>query len=640
MSEPTWPGPAGLAELAGAYGVGLSYLDQEDRRTTIAEQTIVEVLGALGVDATSPAAVTSALATIRRDETPPLHVLPVPLPLSSARSWGWMVQLYSLHSEGSWGMGDYRDLAEIVRWSGSAEGGGAGLVLCNPLHAMAPTFPVQDSPYFPSSRRFRSPLYLRIEDIPEYDSGPAYVRAVVDALRPSIVDGLIDRDAVWTSKLAACEVLWPQARQDRIDAFRVDQGVALDRFALFCALAEDHGPDWRKWPEELRDPAGPAAAQALEQRNDRVRFHAWLQWLCDEQLARAAVAARQSGMPIGIVHDLAVGVDPGGADAWALQDVLAVGATVGCPPDSYNQLGQDWQLPPWHPTRLAADGYRPFRDMVRSVLRHAGGIRVDHVMGLFRLWWIPEGAPATRGAYVTYDWRALIGVLTEEASRAGAIVIGEDLGTVEPRVTEVLADAGILGCDVAWFKNVGAGGAYLPPAKWRAGAIAAATTHDLPTVAGWYTDEAVRVRAGLGQLSGPVEVERARTALEREGLLEMLRAEGLLARDAEDLTEIALALHRALVASPAALVVAAPGDAVGDLRQPNLPGTRFEYPNWRLPLTDSACRAMTIEELKGDARVRRLIDVLRAVGDPAPGPRPASDNVTGVIDSSGRGDAR
>jgi len=275
---------------------------------------------------------------------------------------------------------------------------------------------------------------------------------------------------------------------------------------------------------------------------------------------------------------------------------------------------------------------------VRSVLRHAGGIRIDHVMGLFRLWWIPDGNPASEGAYVSYDWRALIGVLTQEARRVGAVVIGEDLGTVETRVTDAMADAGILGCDVAWFKRDKTG-TYLPPDQWRASAIASVTTHDLPTVAGWFTDEAVRVRAELGLLDGPVEDERARTAQERAALLTMLREESLLG-DSNDLAEIALALHRLLVASPAAIVVAAPGDAVGDMRQPNLPGTLDEYPNWRLPLTDGAGQPMTIEELQDDVRVRRLIGVMAGLGAPAPGQTPASDTVTRVSDSPGDRDLR
>lgn len=519
-----------------------------------------------------------------------------------------MLQLYGMRSAGSWGMGDYHDLADLAAWSGSPEGGRAGFVLCNPLHAITPVHPIENSPYFPSSRRFRSALYLRIEDIPEYAGCHASTRDRIAALRQSTSDTLIDRDAVWSAKLAALNALWAGARQDALADFRRVHGSALDDFALFCTLAEEHGPDWRAWPDSLHASGGTAARRVLAERADRVGFHAWLQMLCDEQLRAAATAAREAGMPIGIVHDLAVGVDPAGADAWALQDVLATGATVGCPPDSFNQRGQDWQLPPWHPGRLAAAGYRPFREMVRSVLRHAGGIRVDHVMGLFRLWWIPAGNPPDQGAYVSYDSAALLGVLLEEAQRAGALVIAEDLGTVEARVTEVLAAAGILGSNVAWFERTAAG--PVPPERWRGAAMASVTTHDLPTVAGWLADEAIRVRADLGRLAGPIEGELAQAATERAELLTLLEQRGLLRGARDDPHQVALALYRLLVATPSRLLAASPADAVGDLRQPNLPGTRDEYPNWRLPLAGPRGRAVTTEELRSDPAVRRLIEVL------------------------------
>ncbi len=656
-----------LSALAAAYGVALSYVDWRDCPVEVDRQTVVDVLRALEVDASSPAAVAASLAGARRahaertlpptvvatagrptklpvrpragavtlrPESGPELVLPGPtvpadlpigwydlavgdahatllvvperlaLPPGLRRAWGWMLQLYSLRSAGSWTMGDYRDLADLVAWSGSDDGGGAGLVLCNPLHAMTPAPPIENSPYFPSSRRFRSPLYLRIEDTAEYAAADPAVRTRVDRLKPCGGDR-IDRDAIWQAKAAALSALWPYAPPDRLADFRRLHGPALDDFAVFCTLAERHGHDWRQWPVELRDPDSPAVRQARGEHADRLAFHSWLQLLCDEQLA----AARGDGMAVGVIHDLAVGVDPGGADAWAMQGVLAQGATVGCPPDAFNQLGQDWGLPPWQPARLTAAGYAPFRDMLRSVLRHAGGIRIDHVMGLFRLWWVPQGNRADRGTYVAYDSEAMLGALMIEAHLAGAVVVGEDLGTVEPRVTKALAAAGVLGSDVAWFERA-RDGTPLPPAKWRAAALASVTTHDLPTVAGWLADEPVRMRAELGQLGGAVEQERARMAAEREALHELLRREGLLAPGPAVAADVAVALHRLLAASPATLIVAAPADAVGDLRQPNLPGTRDEYPNWRLPLVDGRGSPVRLEQLRSAPLTRRLIDVM------------------------------
>ena len=328
-----------------------------------------------------------------------------------------------------------------------------------------------------------------------------------------------------------------------------------------------------------------------------------MQLLVDEQLAVAG-----AGLSVGILHDLAVGVDGGGADAWALRDVLAPGATVGAPPDSLSRLGQDWGLPPWHPTRLREAAYAPFVQMVRSVLRYAGGIRIDHVLGLSRLWWVPAGHSSAEGSYVAYDADALLGILALEATRAGAVVVGEDLGTVEASMRRRLDERGVLGSDVLWFARTDDGW-FLPPAQWRAEAAASVTTHDLPTVAGWADGESVRVRAVLDQLAQPLEQELADHARGKQMLLAMLEHEGLL----DDDDDLSLSLHRALVASPCRVVLAAYADAVGDLRQPNLPGTVDEYPNWRLPLADGQGQPMLLEQVLAHPGVARLTSVLQQV---------------------------
>ena len=519
------------------------------------------------------------------------------LPAGLDRTWGWMVQLYSLRSADSWAMGDYADLRAVVD---RARADGAGVVLLNPLHAETPVLPVNPSPYSPSSRRFRSAIYLRVEDTAEYLAAPADVRAAVDALRPEAEPDRIPRDPVWSAKLAALELLWPLHRVEDLAAWRADGGDALEGFALFCALAEQHGMPWQEWPEELRRLDAPGIASARSDLADRIGFWCWVQLLVDEQLA--GVGAELS---VGVIQDLAVGVDAGGADAWALQDVLALGTTVGAPPDSFNQQGQDWGLPPWRPDRLAAAGYLPFRDVVRGVLRHAGGLRIDHVMGLFRLWWVPAGSSAAEGTYVSYDAGALLAVLALEASRAGALVVGEDLGTVEPRVREMLDATGILGSAVLWFETEDE--EFVPPEEWRPLALATVTTHDLPTAAGFLAEEHVRVRDELDQLGVPVEEELARARSERAALLRMLETAGLLDRCDGDPV---LAMHAAVAASPCRLVLAAFGDAVGDLRQPNLPGTVDQYPNWRLPLADGDGRPIGLEELLASDGVRRLAALL------------------------------
>ncbi|MCW2776645.1 MAG: 4-alpha-glucanotransferase, partial [Frankiales bacterium] len=450
-----------------------------------------------------------------------LVVAPERIESREGRSWGWMVQLYSLRSAQSWGLGDYGDLRTVVA---STAADGAGVVLLNPLHAETPVLPLNPSPYSPSSRRFRSALYLRVQDVPEHAAAPAELQAQVAALRPESDPDRIARDPAFTAKLAALELLWPHHREDALAAFRAERGQELEDVALFFALAEVHGTPWQEWPEDLRRPDAPGIEAAREAHADRVGFWCWVQLLVDEQLAAVTEAA--GPMAVGVVHDLAVGVDAGGADAWALQDSLALGTTVGAPPDSFNQQGQDWGLPPWRPDRLREQGYAPYRSLVQGVLRHAGGLRIDHVMGLFRLWWVPQGRSAAEGTYVSYDADAMLGVLALEAVRAGVVVVGEDLGTVEDRVRTSLERTGVLGSAVLWFETDEDTGSPLPPSQWREAALATVTTHDLPTAAGFLAEEHVRVRDELGQLGVPVEQERARARAEREALLAMLEAEG------------------------------------------------------------------------------------------------------------------
>jgi 4-alpha-glucanotransferase len=521
-------------------------------------------------------------------------VAPAALP-EPPRTWGWMLQLYALRSAGSWGLGDLGDLREFISWTAGTHG--AGAVLVNPLHAVTPTHPVQPSPYTPSSRRFANPLYLRIEDTGGYARAASAVRAEVDALRVPSGGELIDHDAVWAAKRAALELLW---RAEGAPGPGTGMADGLRGFATFCALAEQHGPRWSRWPAAARHPATARADPR------RVGFHAWVQQQCAGQLAAVREAARE--MALGVVHDLAVGVDPEGADAWALQDVLATGVSVGAPPDAFSQRGQDWGLPPWRPDRLAATGYAAYRDMLRAVLAHADGLRIDHVAGLWRLWWIPPGASPDQGTYVHYDAEAMLAALALEAHRAGAVVIGEDLGTVQPEVTQALAAQRMLGCAVLWFaRDEHAPGApLLAPARWPPRAAASISTHDLPTAPGFLRGEHVRVRAELGLLPDPA-AERARAQAERAELVALLHAEGLLPEGdgGEAEQDIVVAMHALLARTPCRLLLVSPYDVLDEVRQPNLPGTVDEYPNWRLPLP------LTLEELQRDPRVRRVVDALR-----------------------------
>ncbi|MET9543645.1 4-alpha-glucanotransferase [Streptomyces sp. NPDC006553] len=561
-----------------------------------------------------------------RAATATLIVAPARVPAPERRAYGLLVQLYSLLSTRSWGMGDLGDLRELATWAGRTHG--AGFVQVNPLHAGVPGAPSDPSPYRPSSRRFPDPVHLRIEEIPEYALvGPEHREELdlilVDAadLRERVLakGAVIDRDAVWEVKRRALELvvggveLGPGRRADFHD-FLAARGRALEDHATYQALAERHGPHWRTWPEELRS---PRAAEAVV-RDDpalaaRVDFHCRLAGLTDRQLADAAAAAREAGMEVGIVHDLAVGVHPEGSDAWAQQDAFAAGMSVGAPPDAFNARGQDWGLPPWRPDALAAAGYAPYRGLLRELLRHAGALRIDHVMGLFRLWWVPEGREPTEGTYVRYDAGAMLAVLVLEAHRAGALVIGEDLGTVESGVREELAARGVFGTSVLWFeRDWAASGRPLAPAEWRAECVATATTHDLPPTAARLSGDHVTLRHRLGLLPGDLVRERAADAAETAEWLGLFQRLGLLPEGPGAEEAEIRAVHRFLLDTPARMVGVWLPDAVGDRRPQNLPGTWDEYPNWRLPLADADGQPMTLERLAASPRAHAVLRELHA----------------------------
>jgi 4-alpha-glucanotransferase len=314
-------------------------------------------------------------------------------------------------------------------------------------------------------------------------------------------------------------------------------------------------------------------------------------------------------MSLGILHDLAVGVHPDGADAWALQRVLAAGIHVGAPPDGFNQQGQDWSQPPWRPDALAQAGYAPWRDLVRAVIRHGGGLRIDHILGMFRLWWVTSSESPTEGTYVRYDHEALIGILVLEAARAGIVVVGEDLGTVEPWVRDYLKERGVLGTSVLWFER-DADGRPLPPERWRELCLATVTTHDLPPTAGYLAGDHVDLRDRLGLLTRPVAEELAVDEAERDSWLNALRERHLLGNADGDVERIVEALHRYVAHTPAKLVGVALTDAVGERRTQNQPGTTDEYPNWRIPLGGPDGLPILIEDLPNNQRLRRLIGTL------------------------------
>jgi len=597
---------AELTRRAQAHGVAVSYQDWRGRHVEVADETLAAVLSAL------------------EDERPledglarAYHGEGARAPFPARRSWGFTVQLYSVRSRSSWGHGDLHDLADLATWSGGALG--ADFVLINPLHAAEPRPPVSPSPYLAMTRRQISPLYLRIEDIPEYGQLSGSDRARIDALgaplrAASTTAALIDRDAVWAAKRAALEIIRtapprPERRAE-FEAFLAREGTAGQGWATWCAIADEHGPDWRSWPSALADPATAEVSEFRRTFAERVEFHAWVQWLVTEQAAAAQQAARQAGMRVGVIADLAVGVHPGGADAWARQDVIVPGISVGAPPDEFNQLGQDWTLPPWHPGRLAAEAGEPLAELITATTKYAGGMRVDHVMGLARLWWIPAGMSPGMGTYVRYDHELLGGVLADGVAQAGAVAIGEDLGTVEPWLRKFMAARRVLGTSMLWFERR-ADGAPRRPGGWRRGCLATVGTHDMPPAAAFLTGDQVSIRAELGLLTQPEAQERAAAKAEAAGWLAMLAREGLLAEAARpSAQEFTTALYAYLTRTPAVLIGVSLAEAAGERRPQNMPGTVDEYPNWRIPLADGEGKPVMLEDLPEHAGVRAVADAV------------------------------
>lgn len=540
--------------------------------------------------------------------------------MGGKRVWGYSAQLYSLRSAESWGFGDLVDLADLATWSATQQF--AGFVLVNPLHAAEPTPPIEASPYLPMSRRYLNPLYLRPEAVPEYaelaEADRARIAALKRALEQQLAgDELIDRDRVWTAKIAALRIVFDHglrpARRMAFDDFVRREGRGLTQFATWSALVIDHGPDWRQWPVELRRASSPEVAAFAGEHAEEVRFHEWLQFVADEQVHAAHGTARSTGMRIGVMNDLAVGVSEKSAEAWTYQDLFAEGLSVGAPPDHFNQAGQDWSQAPWRPDRLEELSYAPYRAMVAGILRNSGGIRVDHIMGLFRLWWIPRGMGPGRGSYVRYNHEALVGILALEAYRARALVVGEDLGVVEPWVRDYLRSRGILGTSIAWFER-DAAGRPLPPDAWREYCLASVTTHDLPPTAGYLVGEHVILQHRLGLLTESLDSELAVASAEREAVVATLRERGFLGEEPSTVEDIVLALHRFLVATPSRVLCAALTDAVGDRRTQNQPGTHLEYPNWRVPLAGPDERPLALEDVFTDERTFRLAAVMNHFG--------------------------
>lgn len=668
MTAPRRPAPSPIETLAQAAGVSIQWADAFERLHRVPAETLERVLAALGHPCGTAADIARSLAALQAPpglpglmtadagrevllpgivpsmpvelegetprrlilrphregsvftapDTPGYHVLRIGpqnvrlavAPRSApsvadrtgrARAFGVAAQVYGLREAGDGGIGHLGAVAALAE---RLAGFGAHAVALSPLHALFSAAPERFSPYAPSSRLALNPL---LADTAALFPG----RGIEDA--PEDADGFIDWPSAARRKLAHLRRLF-----DTLDtfpntaagfaAFAAQPGDDLARHALFEALhaammANGHGPDWRRWPAPMRDPDGPAVAEFASARVEEVRFHLFLQWLAARSLADAQDRARAAGMGIGLIADLAVGLDPAGGQAWSRPGDLLAGLAIGAPPDLINVDGQNWGLTAISPTALAALNFEPFLAAIRAALRHAGGIRIDHILGLRRLWLVPDGAGAGEGAYLTYPLQDLLRLVAIEAHAHGAIAIGEDLGTVPEGLRDEMSARGILGMRVLPFERDAEGG-FLPPQGWQREAVGMTSTHDLPTIAGWWAGRDLHWRARIAACDVAAEALTAREG-ERAAFAAAAAETGIAPTldDADDAVDAAIAY----VAQSACDIALIPlEDLLGLDESPNLPGTVDEHPNWRRRIAAPA------QDLLGAPKVKARLSLLQS----------------------------
>ena len=529
--------------------------------------------------------------------------------LTRGRAWGISIQLYELRSARNWGIGDFEDLARFVRLAADA---GAEFVGLNPLHALFLAEPLRRSPFSPSNRRFLNPLYIAVDKVEGFSS-----EMIDDEMLSNLRETeLVDYQGVANAKLSALLKIW-STRTDKLS----DADPQLRLHALFEALslhmvAQGYGAGWINWPRQYQDPQSEAVEEFASANEDEIAFHIWLQHLARQQLERAAFLAREAGMQIGLYLDFAVGEAPDGSATWGDRKLSVRGVSVGAPPDVFTAQGQDWGLAPLAPEALEANDFAAYRDLMGAASRNAGALRIDHAMSLRQLFWIPVGKPAAEGSYVQYPLDGTLKALADLSNAQEMVVIGEDLGHVPEGFRDTMADAAILSYRILYFEKRGQ--RFIRPKDWPLLALACLSTHDLPTLKGWWAadDIALRVEHELIEPAAAVAQRRERRS-ERRNLLHAFVMAGLISRrdvrrllelrslDEESYLILATAAHRYIARTPSRLTAMRLADAVGEFHPTNLPGTSDEYPNWQRKL------AVPLEAIEISTLFAQLTQALR-----------------------------
>jgi len=594
MARKVVTGRSALVREADRLGIETDYIDAQGRPRWVSRDSITRIAAALrGAAEIAP--------------PPPQAPASALLPQAyqgSGRCWLLAAQLYGVRSRRNWGHGDFTDLLDLIELAAQTGAAGVGI---NPLHALFDDVPRQPSPYSPNSRLFLNPHYIDLEAVPEFaHAGTAGMTAEAERLRGT---ELVDHAGVAKLKQhalrAAYGVFHRNAAPDRragFDEFRRAR-PALAAFAGFEVLRRRFPQPWWQWPAEWRDPTDEMLDRLRAEAEDEIGFYEYVQWLADCQLIRCRDRARTLGLPVGLYLDVAVGVRPTGFDAWYARDAVTRALSVGAPPDALNILGQNWSLAGFSGVGLQASNYRAFRETLRAAMRYAGAIRIDHVLGLKRLYVIPEGLSPDQGAYLRMPFETLLRITAEESDAHRCIVIGEDLGTVPEGFREDVARYGIWSYQVMMFER-DKRGAFLPPEHYAARALVTFSTHDLPTFAGWVTQHDLAVRAAIGIPAGETEKERASAVAALHDAL------GIAKMDALDFPSVI----RFLAASPTKLLAIALEDVMGEREQPNIPGTIDTHPNWRRKLP------LDLADLQQDGVLREVARIAEASGRSAISP--------------------
>jgi 4-alpha-glucanotransferase len=624
-----------LDDLAKLHGIGLRHNSPDGEELTISDDTKRAILKALQVPCGSENEIKESLKAAEGLKPPvmraaPGHVCALPEWLEDHPAWGIFLQLYELRSARNWGIGDFADLKTISQTVAQA---GAEFLGVNPLHALFLSDPTRNSPFSPSNRLFLNPLYIAVDEVPGFASGDAG-QAAIDALRQS---DAVDYAGVTKLKIDALRQIWERWQsswpteapygRDAFEGFREEGGEAMRGHALFEALsaamvADGHGAGWTDWPEALQTIGSPEVQAFAEREQNSVSFFVWLQWLADVQLAQAAKAAKDAGMRIGLYLDFAVGEAPDGSATWSNPDLALPGMTIGAPPDFFTAEGQEWGLAPPSPTAMRRTEFGQYRSTMQALTRHAGALRIDHAMALWQLFLVPESGKPADGAYLHYPIEEMLGILTEVSQANGTVVIGEDLGYVPEGFRDVMQDSQILSYRILYFEQNEDG--FVAPADYPRLALSCLSTHDLPTLRGWWEGNDVDLRLEHGLIDEDAASQQHEERKQgRQELIEALAQAGVLDDDDRAQAERAagddesplpnvlmVAAHRLIARTASLLAAVRLADLTGEDRPTNLPGTVDSYPNWQLknsvpieeladlPLFQSICAAVAAERPK------------------------------------------